>query len=104
MAAADLTVDLPNGIWTLLGTGNATQATIIHAGGRDVLVRAVAGANPPSAIITDGLIIASGGDGHRSGFLKTDLTALTFDAAPTHVYARPSGVGTAKVYYADDAA
>ncbi len=91
-------IELPaDGTWVDLSGSDITTITVIHWSGRDVLLEAVTAAPPVAQDF--GLIITSGHDRHKSGFLKKDIADLTNGAPPTRVWARAAGVGRASVLY-----
>ncbi len=100
--AVDRHVSLPNGVWTQLGSADITKFTLLHVSGRDVCFRGVAGAVPPPNDIVDGLRLAAGVDAARSNLVAKTLTDLTPRGNATRLFARPDGVGTSVVYFAND--
>jgi len=101
--ATDRHVDLPNGVWTQLGIADITNFTLLHVSGRDVLFRGMVGPIAPPASITDGLQLAGGVDAARSNLVKKAIAEITPLGTATRIFARPDGVGTSRVYFANDA-
>ncbi len=100
--AVDGHITLPNGVWTQLGSADISKFTLIHVSGRDVLFRGVAGNVTPEASTTTGLRLAAGVDAAQSGLIAKTLADLTPRGNATRLFARPDGVGTSRVYFAND--
>lgn len=75
-------VDVPKWSWVQLTNADVTECTFVNKGGSALLVKATAGATPPTS--TDGAIPYEPGAGEALGDLATLFPGVS---SPTRLYA-----------------